>query len=152
MNLVRVLLRCQTVTRPMFAAGTCCWHPQVEVLLHKDVEQTPELLQRIAIYDAELPGNLRREGMRRALLAQGLVGKAAARAAAAEAGPNQVAKGGFAGLGLLIASEHVQLLPVASNLRSLPGYGLKSGGGGDGGGRRRGRGGGRGRRRGESMV
>lgn len=131
--------------------------PQVEVLLRADIEQTPELLQRIAVYDAELPGNLRREGMRRALLAQGLVGRAAA--AAATTGSNGISKDAFADLGLRVASNQVQLLPVATNLRSLPGYGIRNnaaaapGDGSHGRKRRpRGSGGRRGRRQGDHGI
>jgi hypothetical protein len=58
---------------------------QVEVLLRNELEETPELLQRIAVYDQTLPGTLRREGMRRALEAQGIAAAAAARAVAAAA-------------------------------------------------------------------
>lgn len=101
------------------------------MFLRADIEQTPELFQRIAVYDAELPGNLRREGMRRALLAQGLVGRAAEAAAAAAGteGPDS-RKNAFANIGLRVASEHLQMLPVAANMRGLPGYGrdaVKSG-------------------------
>lgn len=65
--------------------------------------------------------------MRRALLAQGLVGRAAEVAAeAADAEAAGASKNAFAGLGLRVASEHVQMLPVASNLRSLPGYGIRA--------------------------
>jgi nucleoid-associated protein YgaU len=58
---------------------------QVEVLLRNELEETPDLLQRIAAYDQSLPGTLRREGMRRALEAQGIAAAAAARAVAAAA-------------------------------------------------------------------
>ncbi|KAF6258303.1 hypothetical protein COO60DRAFT_1131808 [Scenedesmus sp. NREL 46B-D3] len=58
---------------------------EVEVVLRNDLQETPELLQQIAMYDQTLPGALRREGMRRALEAQGIAAAAAARAVAAAA-------------------------------------------------------------------
>jgi hypothetical protein len=63
----------------------CLSCKQVEVLLRNELEETPELLQRIAAYDQNLPGTLRREGMRRALEAQGIAAAAAARAVATAA-------------------------------------------------------------------
>eukprot|EP00775_Hariotina_reticulata_P010957 gene10957-11111_t len=44
---------------------------KIEVVLRPDLDTTPELLREIALYDMNLPTTLRRDGMRRALEAQG---------------------------------------------------------------------------------
>lgn len=111
---------------------------QVEVLLLNEVEETPELLQCIAAYDQALPGNLRRDGMRRAMAAQ-RVGIAAVRLAAArqaaeaaksgrsqgDVGSDDALAGAAAADGsqLRVVDGQLQLLPGVWGTRSLPGFG-----------------------------
>jgi hypothetical protein len=123
-------------------------HAQVEVVLRNDLEETPELLQRIAAYDQTLPGTLRREGMRRALEAQGIAAAAAARAVAAAAAAAAATEEGAdtrdpavqAAAAAAVAAAaaaaakgsmpvldgQVQFLPAAASTRSLPGFGAKA--------------------------
>jgi hypothetical protein len=118
------------------------------VLLRNDVEETPELLQEIANYDQTLPATLRREGMRRALEAQGIAAAAAARAVAAAAvaaaatgeGADSrdpavqaaaaaavaAAAAAAAKGNMPVLDGQVQFLPAAASTRSLPGFGAKT--------------------------